>query len=598
MSSDERDHSILTSRRKMLAASGSATMLAIAGCSSTSDDADDGDDTGDQGDDHDDSGDDGTGEGSDEPETQEALLLIENVTQEGEVEFNLLDRNDDEAVIADIHGDHWHGEPLQVPDDPDDYLSLGAEIIDEAGDEVELDGSHHGLEVDFADGASEEYLSLDEHGDHVHVIGEAEGETEIVFRWVHDGHTEYETPPLAVDVDHDHGHENGHDEGHDNGEVETFEILDRNEDEEVTAYLHGDHWDGELPEVEEGEHLSLGAYIEDDHGDEIELDGDHYELRVDYGNHAHEDVVSFDYHGDHVHIIGEEEGHTDVVFQLYHDDHVDYETPAIEVEVGHGHDEGHDNGEVETFEILDRNEDEEVTAYLHGDHWHGALPEVEEGEHLSLGAYIEDDHGDEIELDGDHYELRVDYGDHAHEDVVSFDYHGDHVHIIGEEEGHTDVVFELYHDGHTEYTSPATEVSVEHGHEHDDHGHGYEDDVEHACLHFDDHHTGIDEAEPLDGGESQDDPAVVAETHNTYNVSFEGDSTYVMFDVAEYGGGEEFMFLSEEGQVEAIVGEKVEEGHDIEDGTCEYVDMWAVIEPDNDEIVIRLSPANGDSDSY
>jgi len=710
MSSDEHDRPLLTSRRKMLATSGSATMLALAGCAGMDDDADDGDGT----DDHDDGTDDhddGADDGMDDPEPQEAILLVENVTQEGVVSsFDIIDRNADE-VVADVHDDHWHGELPEVEEG--DNLSLGAVIEDADGEEIELDGDHYELRVDYGDHAHEDVVSFDYHGDHVHIIGEEEGHTDVVFQLYHDDHVEYETPSIEVTVGH------GHDNGHGEDEVETFEILDRNDDEESVAYVHGDHWHGELPEVEEGDNLSLGAFIEDEDGEEVELDGDHYELRVDYGDHAHEDVVSFDHHGDHVHIIGEEEGHTDVVFELHHDGHTEYTTPSIEVTVGHGHDHdnGHDHGEVETFEILDRNEDEEVTAYVHGDHWHGDLPEVEEGDNLSLGAFIEDADGEEVELDGDHYELRVDYGDHAHEDVVSFDHHGDHVHIIGEEEGHTDVVFELHHDGHTEYTTPSIEVTVGHGHDHGesynisefeildrnqdeevtaywhtdhwhgslpeveegdnlslgayvedadgeeieldgdhyelsvrladdapedvvefdyhgdhvhiigdhegmtevvfellhdgdvvfdtadagmvvqvehghDHGHGYEDDIDHACMHFDDHHTGIDEAEPIDGGESENDPAVVYETHRTYNVSFEGDSTYVMFDVAEYGGGDEFMFLTEEGQVEAIVGEKIEEAHDIDDGMCEYVDMWAVIEPVDDEIVVRLSPDN------
>lgn len=125
----------------------------------------------------------------------------------------------------------------------------------------------------------------------------------------------------------EHEHENSYDEDI------TFEVIDRGEDD-VTAYVHVDHWHGELPEVPEGDNISLGAYIEDD-GEEMELDGDHYALGVDYASGADEDVVSFDHHGDHVHIVGEKEGKTELVFQLLHDDHVDYETPPIEVMVAH-----------------------------------------------------------------------------------------------------------------------------------------------------------------------------------------------------------------------------------------------------------------------
>ncbi|MDQ2050347.1 hypothetical protein RBH26_07595 [Natronolimnohabitans sp. A-GB9] len=238
-------------------------------------------------------------------------------------------------------------------------------------------------------------------------------------------------------------------------EIEEFEIVDRSTDE-VAAYVHGDHWHGELPHVDEGEHISLGANIETADGEEIDLSGDEYSLGVELADGAEDGVVSFDEHGDHVHIAGEEEGHTDVVFQLVHDDHVDYETPAMDVEVEH-HD--HDDGEIEEFEIVDRSTDE-VAAYVHGDHWHGELPHVDEGEHISLGANIETADGEEIDLSGEEYSLGVELADGAEDGVLSVDEHGDHVHIEGESEGHTDVVFQLVHDDHVDYETPAIEVAV------------------------------------------------------------------------------------------------------------------------------------------
>ncbi len=244
------------------------------------------------------------------------------------------------------------------------------------------------------------------------------------------------------DTEHEHDHEY---------DPETFEIIDRDTGDDV-AYVHGDHWHGSLPEVDEGGHVSLGAYVEDEDGNEIEL-GEDYQLGVNYALDADESVVSFNEHGDHVHIHGEEEGHTRVAFQLIHDDYIVYETPPIDVYVGeHDHED-----EIGEFKIIDRSEDKEV-AYVHGDHWHGSLPEVHEGEHVSLGAYIEDDHGYEIEL-GEEYQLGVSLAEGA-DDIVSFHEHGDHVHIEGEEEGSTEVVFELIHGDHVDYTTPPIDVEV------------------------------------------------------------------------------------------------------------------------------------------
>ncbi|MCK8826462.1 hypothetical protein MWH25_01695 [Natroniella acetigena] len=115
-------------------------------------------------------------------------------------------------------------------------------------------------------------------------------------------------------------------------EIAEFEVIDRSADD-VTAYVHHDHWHGELPNVPVNEDISLGAYIEDEHGDEIEL-GSEYELRARLADGAAEGIVEFHSHGDHVHVVGESEGETDIVFELWHGDHVDYETPEITVQVG------------------------------------------------------------------------------------------------------------------------------------------------------------------------------------------------------------------------------------------------------------------------
>lgn len=117
----------------------------------------------------------------------------------------------------------------------------------------------------------------------------------------------------------------------DENEDITFEIIDRSEDE-VVAYVCGDHWHGELPGILEGDNRSLSAFILEDE-EEVELDGEQHALGVDYADGADQETVSFDLHGDHVHVIGEREGSTEVVFHLLHNGEVDFETPPIEVKV-------------------------------------------------------------------------------------------------------------------------------------------------------------------------------------------------------------------------------------------------------------------------
>ncbi len=138
--------------------------------------------------------------------------------------------------------------------------------------------------------------------------------------------------------------ENGDDDESepDDLEVEEFDIIDR-DDDSVAVYIHGDHWHDDPLEVPHDDNLSLGAHVEDEEGDEIEL-GDEYELAVEVSDSAEEGIVEIepdeDFHGDHVHLHGVDDGFTTVVFQVRSNDHVVYETPGLEVVVG---DDDHDD---------------------------------------------------------------------------------------------------------------------------------------------------------------------------------------------------------------------------------------------------------------
>ena len=276
------------------------------------------------------------------------------------------------------------------------------------------------------------------------------------------------------------------DHNHVQGDIGVFEILNRRNDEDITAYVDGDHWHGSLPNIEVGSNLSLGAYIESSDGRHRELDseGAHngFKVRLDEG--AEEGIVEFVQHGDHVHINGVSEGTTEVVFSWTHDGEVRYETPPMEVSVGdsqngedeHAHDDDHDHddGDIDTFEILNRQNDGAKIAYVHGAHWHGILPNIEVGSNLSLGAYIESSDGRHRELDseGAHNGFRVRLHEGAEEGIVEFVQHGDHVHINGVSEGVTQVVFKWTHDGEVRYETPPMNVTVSDEASDDGHNHG------------------------------------------------------------------------------------------------------------------------------
>ncbi|XVH32752.1 hypothetical protein ACNS7O_06100 [Haloferacaceae archaeon DSL9] len=151
----------------------------------------------------------------------------------------------------------------------------------------------------------------------------------------------------------------------------------------------------------------------------------------------------------------------------HEDDHNDTHDQGDDHDEDHDHGDDHDHddddhghGDIGSFDLIDRDADD-VVADVHGDHWHGELPEIPVGEHLSLGAVIEDADGNEKALgENEEYELRARVADDAEAGIVDFEFHGDHLHLISEEAGVTDVVFQLWHGDHADYETPAITAQV------------------------------------------------------------------------------------------------------------------------------------------
>ena len=289
----------------------------------------------------------------------------------------------------------------------------------------------------------------------------------------YDDEDDYDGNDDDNDETEDHDSEDEEDFDHLGVADEGFVILDRAHDpHEEAAYIHGDHWHGSFPSVPVGDNVSLGASVELEDGEDLEL-GDEYELRVEVPDDAPEGIVEIDeeehFHGDHVHVYGEEVGITEVVFLIWHDDHADYRSPPIDVQVVDEDDtdeDDHDEEYVSEFKLLDRAHDpHEEISYVDGDHWHGEdeFPTIPAGDNVSIGAFVEDADGEEIVL-GPEYELGVEVAEDAEDGIVEIDddedFHGDHVHIYGESAGETEIVFLLIHDDHVDYETPPLTVEV------------------------------------------------------------------------------------------------------------------------------------------
>ncbi|AHG00881.1 hypothetical protein HALLA_11015 [Halostagnicola larsenii XH-48] len=182
-------------------------------------------------------------EDTDEETSEQAEDTEEDETTEPDdleiAEFELLDQGDGDAAVASIHGDHWHGGPLEVPHD--DSRSLGAFAEDEGGNAIEF-GDEYALGVEVADDAQTGVVASDPdedfHGDHVDLHGERDGSTTVVFQIRNDGHVVYETSGLEIVVgdaetdtahgEDDHEHD---DEGNNEHDGDTHEHDDESDHE-------------------------------------------------------------------------------------------------------------------------------------------------------------------------------------------------------------------------------------------------------------------------------------------------------------------------------------------------------------------------------
>lgn len=144
----------------------------------------------------------------------------------------------------------------------------------------------------------------------------------------------------------------------------------------------------------------------------------------------------------------------------------------------------------------------------------------------------------------------------------------------------------------------------DHDEDHDYHHDGLtHDEIDHACGHKD-----FDEFEPMEGATSPDDAPHFSETHTPYDVTFSGDTGYVVFEADDDHdhdhslsgefldddgdhdhdhNGDMFAFFSEAGEISVHEGHSVYEEHGVDD--CGAIGMYVIAEPDHGEVVLELT---------
>ncbi len=233
------------------------------------------------------------------------------------------------------------------------------------------------------------------------------------------------------------------------GDIASLELLDRDDNQDVTAYVHGDHWHGSPFSLQVGEdRRSIGFRFLDADDDEVDvpLGSDGWEIEI---SAADTNLIDINNHGDHVHFTGLEAGSTDLTFELVHDGDTVYTTPELSVLILDADAEEYQT--IVNVELLDRNDGESTLVYSDGDHWHGSISlDADADSHESIGFRFLNGDEEVVEIplgsDGFDYEI-AGYDD----DLIDLNTHSDHFHIQGIQQGQTELHISFTKDGDVFY---------------------------------------------------------------------------------------------------------------------------------------------------
>ena len=136
----------------------------------------------------------------------------------------------------------------------------------------------------------------------------------------------------------------------------------------------------------------------------------------------------------------------------------------IKIEVGdHHNNEPDPDAVVSRVNLINRSTGDEI-AHTHGSgdnmSWHGNFSHLHTGEELAVNVIFYDGENNPISLGG-HYEVIASLAEGSSSGVVTLSNHGDHIDITAIGEGEVDIIFSLWHDGHSEFDAPPIELEVD-----------------------------------------------------------------------------------------------------------------------------------------
>ena len=370
----------------------------------------------------------------------EGLVLIESGTRFFRYFQGAIDSGDGRVSELEVPvglTPHWgikfldeNGDEIDPPDDPE--FTLGWTIADPNVLEVVQDEGEEG---------SFEF----------HLRGLKGGETTIVLKVEHDGHTDFSTKPIPVHVEEEFA-------------AEGLVLIESGV--RFFRYFQGtiDSGDGRVSELEVPIGLTphWGIKFLDENGDEIDPPDDpEFTLGWTIADPGVLEVVqdegeegSFEFH-----LRGLQKGETTIVLKVNHDGHTDFTTQPIPVHV-------EEEFAAEGLVLIESGV--RFFRYFQGaiDSGDGRVSELDVPIGLTPHWRIKflDENGDEIDppedpeftfgwtiADPSVLEVVQDEGDEG-----SFEFH-----LRGLQEGETTIVFEVRHDGHVDYMTQPIHVHVE-----------------------------------------------------------------------------------------------------------------------------------------
>jgi hypothetical protein len=215
--------------------------------------------------------------------------------------------------IASMHGDFWYG---RIELDEGEELDLEVRLLDVSNAVVPVEGSSS-LRAQIVAGHPSGLISITSNGARLRLGGAGRGETRMLLQFLQNDRILWSAPMLTVLV-------------RERDLPVSAEVFRRGTTQRI-AYVHGDHWHGQIP-VPVGGSILIDVRFLDSANRPIALGGEHAVLASIRSGSA-EDVITVHSRGDHLELVGRRVGSTQALLHFAKLDRISWSTPPVSVSV-------------------------------------------------------------------------------------------------------------------------------------------------------------------------------------------------------------------------------------------------------------------------